>query len=183
MGPATQRIHPPVEGRPPWTRPGPPPLTGASALSTLPASMIHRRQAATALDEALSLLTLPPGPKQTPLVRLKLAWAGICGPLLARHCEPLHLENGRLVIGVGGADWREVLFQQRRPLQQRVRQVVAGIVDIRLVNRPGAGVPLPEAPPRSAPAPADPRTAEVSDAGLRSALDGLLAARQRRATE
>jgi len=145
--------------------------------------MIRRRQAATALDEALSLLTLPPGPKQTPLVRLKLAWAGICGPLLARHCEPVSLESGRLVIGVGGPDWREVLFQQRRILQQRVRQVAAGIIDIRLVNRPGAGVAPPEAPALPPPVAPDPRTIDVIDAGLRSALDGLLAARQRRTGE
>lgn len=142
--------------------------------------MQRRRLTSTSLDEALGLVTAPVQPQASPLVRLRMAWASVCGSVLARHSEALSLEAGRLVVGARGSDWREVLFQERKALLQRVRRWVPGVHEVRLVTLAMA----PPAPRRSTEgaAPPDARTEGVADADLRAACDGLLAARHARTT-
>ncbi len=110
--------------------------------------------------------------------RLSLAWPTACGPTVARHAEPLGLRDALLVVGVRGRHWREAVFQDRMMLTDRLRRYWKPLRGIRLES-------LPLKPPVESAADtylvvADPRTADIHDADLRAALDGLLSARSRR---
>lgn len=115
-----------------------------------------------------------------PLRRITLAWGEVCGPVLARHIEPLDFCDGVLHIGARHPQWRDAAFQQRAVLTRALRRHLPGLRFIRLVSVEGPPPP-PPAPPRPA-APADPRTEGIADRGLRGAFDALLAARAARDT-
>ncbi|MCB9538762.1 MAG: DUF721 domain-containing protein [Myxococcales bacterium] len=109
-----------------------------------------------------------------PLQRARMAWPRACGPQLARHTTLIAFVDGTLQVGAYGPHWREACFQHRRELLSRLRRAVPGLqrLELRtLPQRPAA--PRTPAPP---PPPADPRTEDVDHAGLRGALDALLAA-------
>lgn len=134
------------------------------------------------LAECLDAVTLPlAAGRQAPLERIRLAWAHILGPTLSRHAEPLGFEDGLLIIGARGDDWREALFVQRASIRRRLRRVLAGSRGFKLRTLPRARpAPRPAPPP---PIPVDARTADIADDGLRDAMAALLAARTRRAAE
>lgn len=110
--------------------------------------------------------------------RLSLAWPTACGPAVARHTEPLGLRDALLVVGVRGRHWREAVFQDRMMLTDRLRRYWKPLRGIRLDSLPLRPPVEPTAEPHLVEA--DPRTAEIHDAELRAALDGLLAIRGRR---
>ncbi|MCB9544778.1 MAG: DUF721 domain-containing protein [Myxococcales bacterium] len=140
----------------------------------------RRNLQSTRLEEALGIVTLPVAERQrSPLVQLRLAWSTICGPTLARHCEPVALDGVRIVIGARGADWRDALFHQRHDLRARIRRVIPAVRELRLVTLERAAPALPAA--RPVVVRPDARTAAVADPELRAALDRLLATRHAQA--
>lgn len=119
--------------------------------------------------------------REDPLQRVRLAWSEICGSVLSQHAAPLAIEDGLLVVGAHGDQWREAMFQQRLTLQARIRRCAPEVRGVRLRTLP-VRAPTVAAAPEPAP-PSDPRTQEIAHGGLRSALDGLLAAQRRRTPE
>lgn len=111
--------------------------------------------------------------------RLALAWPTVCGPAVAKHTEPLRLSGALLVVGVRGRHWRDAVFYERMMLTGRLRPYWPKLRGIRVES-------LALRPPSEAPAEAplevvaDPRTAEIEDPELRTALDTLVALSRRR---
>jgi hypothetical protein len=132
----------------------------------------RRRDTASLQDVIPALLDRVSAETRDPLPRLRLSWQSICGGAAALHSEPLSFEDGGLIIGVRGKQWRDALFHDRVLLKNRVRAVTPQVRWIRL--RSLATRPLPPSPPPPPPPPQDARTADIEDAALRRALDGLL---------
>ncbi len=110
-----------------------------------------------------------------PLRRIRLAWGRICGLPLARHIEPLRLENGVLHVGARGPVWRDAVFHQRNALLRHVRRYATDVDRIWL-HTLHTSAPV-DTPPPLRPTPT-PRTAGISHPELRLAVEGLLAARR-----
>jgi hypothetical protein len=110
-----------------------------------------------------------------PLRRVGLAWGEVCGPVLARHIRPLTFIDGVLAVGASDPQWRDAAFQQREAIVRGLRRYVPELRYIRLETTAAAPSQPPSRPPP--PPPADPRTEGIGDPALRTAFDGLLAAR------
>ncbi len=111
--------------------------------------------------------------------RLSLAWPSACGPAVARHTEPLRLEDALLVVGVRGRHWRDAVFYERMMLTGRLRRYWPKLRGIRvesLAPLPSPTIPLAE-PLVVEP---DPRNEDIRDPELRDALDTLVALSRRR---
>lgn len=142
----------------------------------------RRPPPADPLAAVLSRLVEPLATRASdPMRRVTLAWGEVCGPVLARHIEPLAFEEGVLHIGARHPQWRDAAFQQREVLTRALRRHLPGLRFIRLVTVDGPPPP-PPAPPRPAVV-ADPRTEGIADPALRGAFDALLAARATRESE
>lgn len=111
------------------------------------------------------------------LVRARAAWFAACGPHLARHSEPVGWDGPLLQVAVEPA-WRELLFEQRSRITGRLRRWLPRVRGVRLVTR--RLQPLRPRPPKPEPAPPHPESVGIADADLRSAVDALLRARDRK---
>lgn len=134
------------------------------------------------LSAVLSRLVEPLATRASdPMRRVALAWGEVCGPVLARHIEPLDFDGAVLHIGARHPQWRDAAFQQREVLTRAIRRHLPGLRFIRLVTTDGPPPPPPT--PRKAAVPVDPRTEGIADPALRGAFDALLAARAARDVE
>lgn len=106
--------------------------------------------------------------------RVRLQWARVVGPGLARVARPLGLESGVLRVAVVSESWRRGLEDQARRIVGRLR-TFAPVQRLRFEVAGPAARPAEVAGP-AVEIPADPRNATVADAALRHALDALSAA-------
>jgi hypothetical protein len=111
--------------------------------------------------------------------RLSLAWPSACGPAVARHTEPLRLQDALLVVGVRGRHWRDAVFYERMMLTGRLRRYWPKLRGIRVES---LALKAPPTAPPSAPlvVEPDPRNEEIRDPELRGALDTLVELSRRR---
>ena len=142
-----------------------------------------RRRKSVAVSDALAQALLPIArAHRRSAERVALAWPSVVGPLLAAHSRPDGFDGPLLRVQVRGRDWREILFQQRHELTSRIRALGVRLSGVRLETVPG----LPEIEAevvRIEPIPSDPRTKEITDPGLREAMDALLHAQRVRARD
>jgi hypothetical protein len=109
--------------------------------------------------------------------RVRLNWARIVGPQLARVTTPAAVRDGVLRVTVDGEGWRRALEAERGRLMGRLRAVAPSLVRLHMEVRNVP--PPPPAPPPAPAAPTDPRNDCVADPALRRALDELSAAVRR----
>lgn len=144
--------------------------------------MARRNTTPDRLADCIGSVLLPLAEtRRRPIERVRLAWTNILGATLARHAEPLGFtDQGYLIIGARGEDWREALYAQRAPIRRRLRAVLKTSRGFKLRTIPRA--PKAERPLPPPPVPLDPRTAGIEDDDLRQALSSLIAARDKERT-
>ncbi|MEC9464293.1 MAG: DciA family protein [Myxococcota bacterium] len=141
-------------------------------------SHTRRRRTTLSIGEiATELVTPLDSTEYRPITRLRLAWADICGVTLNAHTVPRAIRGDVLIIETTSEEWADAIVNIQASLLRKCRPLAPDIAHLETITTatPVAHTAAHAHQPTSRVA-----TDDISHEGLRTAMNGLLDARDAR---